>query len=193
MPNLIQSISYNQAPEALRREIAVLQHRAEPGASPMAVGAATFEHHAALDALSFYSSADGAMVSYAAVVCKAIRHGGQTFNIAGLSSVATDPDYRRRGFGLRTVAAATRWIAQSNTDLGLFTCDPPLAYFYARAGDWPVLPDVVLIGSRDEHALCSMSLNKVVLMRLFSAKARAFASMLRHTSIDLDLPVGQFL
>jgi hypothetical protein len=115
------------------------------------------------------------------------------FKIAGLSSVATDRDYQGRGFGLRTVAAATRWIEQSDTDFGIFTNDPPLADFYIRAGSWPVVPDVVLIGSRDEGALCSAALQKVVLMRLFSAEARAAASKLRCTTIDLDFPVGQFL
>jgi hypothetical protein len=81
----------------------------------------------------------------------------------------------------------------SNLDIGLFSCDPPLASFYARAGGWPVVEDVVLIGSRHEDALRSDTLGKVVLMRLFSAKARATASLLRRTTIDLDLPIGQFL
>ena len=113
--------------------------------------------------------------------------------MAGLSCVATDPNFQARGFGLRTVAAATRWIEQSPVDFGIFTCDPPLAYFYARAGAWPVVKDVVLIGSRDDGALRSDLLGKAVLMRLFSAKARAAASTLSHTVIDLGLPVGHFL
>jgi hypothetical protein len=75
----------------------------------------------------------------------------------------------------------------------LLSVGPRLASFYARAGAWRGVPDVVLIGSRDVHALRSDSLGKVVLMRLFSAKALAVASTLTHTTIDLDLPVGQFL
>ncbi len=107
--------------------------------------------------------------------------------------MATDRSHQGRGFGLRTVAAATEWLEQSNKDFGIFTCDPGLAHFYARAGAWPVVADVVLIGSRDPGALCSVSLRKVVLMRLFSTKAREAATRLANTTIDLGLPVGQFL
>jgi predicted N-acetyltransferase YhbS len=146
-----------------------------------------------LDALSFYLIADSRVVSYTAVVHKQITHGDETFWIAGLSCVATDPDYQGRGLGSRTVGAATRTIEHSTTDIGIFTCDPPLARFYARAGAWPVVPEVVLIGSRHDGALSSVFLQKVVLMRLFSAKAQAAAGRLCRTTINLDLPVGQFL
>ena len=79
------------------------------------------------------------------------------------------------------------------TEAEALSCDPPLASFYARAGAWAVVKDVVLIGSRDVGALRSDLLGKAVLMRLFSAKARAAASTLSHAMIDLDLPVGHFL
>lgn len=193
MTDFVQSIPYNRAPPALRREMDLLQHRAQPDIGSMPNDAPTSLHDATLQALSFYCHADGKMVSYAGVVSKTIRHGGQTFDIAGLSCVATDRDYQGRGFGLRTVAAATGWLERSNKDFGIFTCDPRLARFYARAGAWPVVPDVVLIGSRDEGALCSVSLQKVVLMRLFSAKAHGAAASLANTTIDLGLPIGQFL
>ncbi|MBP5141341.1 GNAT family N-acetyltransferase, partial [Pseudomonas chlororaphis] len=42
-------------------------------------------------------------------------------------------------------------------------------------------------------ALRSDTLGKVVLLRLFSAKARAAASALAGGVIDLGLPDGQFL
>ncbi|HEX3349547.1 MAG TPA: GNAT family N-acetyltransferase [Acetobacteraceae bacterium] len=193
MPDSIQSVSYNEAPDALRREMALLQRRANSNIWRTPDETVPPLHDAALDALSFYFCVDGKMVSYAGLVRKTLRHAGQMFKIAGLSGVATDRDYQRRGFGMRTVAAATRWIEQSDTDFGIFTCDPPLADFYIRAGAWPVVPDVVLVGSRDEGALCSVALQKVVLLRLFSAKARAAASKLSYATIDLDLPVGQFL
>ncbi|KEO80907.1 GNAT family N-acetyltransferase [Tumebacillus flagellatus] len=194
MNDTVQSICYNYASDALRREIALLLHRIWPDDSLMTCGTIPTTHDETLNARSFLSYVDGQLVSYAGVVHKTINHSGQTFNIAGLSCVATDPDYHGQGFGMRTVAAATRWIGEpGDTDIGLFTCEPSLAYFYKRAGDWPVVPDVKLIGSCDEGALSSDSLQVVVLMRLFSAKAHAYESMLRHTTIDLDLPVGKFL
>jgi GNAT superfamily N-acetyltransferase len=189
----IHAIPYNRACATLRRDIARLQHRVAPTAGPPPGDPIPPEHDPMLEALSFYLMADSRVVSYAAVVHKQIKHGNETFWIAGLSCVATDPDYQGRGLGSRTVAAATRYIEHSTTDIGIFTCDPPLAGFYIRAGAWPVVPDVILLGSRHEGALSSVSLQKVVLMRLFSAKAHAASARLRQTTINLDLPVGQFL
>ena len=191
-PGEIHVIPYNRACDQLRREIAFLQHRVAPAVVPPPVDPIPPEHAPALDALSFYLMDDNRVVSYAAAVHKQIRRGDETFWIAGLSCVATDPDYQGRGLGSRVVAAATRYLEHSAIDIGVFTCDPPLAGFYARAGSWPAAPDVTLIGSHHDDALSSASLRKVVLMRLFSEKARAAAD-LRQTTINLDLPVGQFL
>ena len=189
----IHAITYNRAAAPLRRAIALLQHRASATAGPPPSDPIPPEHDPSLDALSFYLVIDGRVVSYAAVVHKQIAHGGETFEVAGLSCVATDPDYQRRGFGSRIVGAATRYIEQSTVDIGLFTCDPPLAGFYARAGAWPVIPNVVVVGSNHDGALNSVSLQKVVLMRLFSTKAQTAAAQLSQTTINLDLPLGQFL
>ncbi|MFP5114064.1 GNAT family N-acetyltransferase [Bacillaceae bacterium C204] len=194
MTTTVQSIYYNQAPETLQREIAIMLHQVWPDACPMPGAKILEAHDKELNARSFYSYIDGKLVSYAGVVHKTIKHNGQTFNIGGLSSVATDPEYHGQGLGLRIVAAATQWIEkQRDIDFGIFTCNPSLTSFYTRAGAWPVVTDVVLIGSRDEDALSSESLDVVVLMRLFSEKAKAYESILRHTTINLDFPVGQFL
>ncbi|MFB0832674.1 GNAT family N-acetyltransferase [Brevibacillus laterosporus] len=194
MTNNVQTIYYNHAPDVLRREIAEMLSRVWPDVCPIPGETIPDAHDTALHAHSFYSYSNESLVSYAGVVRKTIKHSGRTFNIAGLSCVATHPDYQGRGLGLRTVAAATRWIEeQDDIDFGIFTCQPSLAYFYKLAGNWPVVPDVRLIGSRAEGALSSESLQVVVLMRLFSPKANTYESRLRHTTIDLDLPVGQFL
>jgi hypothetical protein len=92
----------------------------------------------------------------------------------------TNPEHQRRGLEVRTVAAATRFMERSTLDFGLFACDPPLPRFYARSGGWPVVPDVVLIGSRDDGALRSDVLGKVVLMRMFSAKRGRCIAAARH-------------
>jgi len=191
-PDAIHAIAYSRAGAPLRRAIALLQYRVAPDAGPPPGDTIPPEHDPLLEAMSFYLVADGRLVSYAAVVHQQIAHGGDSLRLAGLSCVATDPDYQRRGLGARTVAAATRCIAHSDADIGIFTCDPPLAAFYARAGGWPAAPDVLLIGSRHTGALTSAALGKVVLMRLLSAKAQAMAAALHQTTIDLDLPVGQF-
>ncbi|MCA9985981.1 MAG: GNAT family N-acetyltransferase [Anaerolineales bacterium] len=185
----IRAIPYHEAGNSLRRAFGTLQERVAPtGMEP------DLElHDPALDARSFYVSAGEQVISYAAVVRKAISHGGQTFQLAGLSCVATDPAWQRQGLGSRVVSAATAYIETSGVDLGLFTCDPPLAAFYWQAGAWPVRADLVLVGSQHPAALSSRLLDKVVLLRLFSARAQAAAAAFSQTTINLDLPLGQFL
>jgi GNAT superfamily N-acetyltransferase len=192
-PNEIHAIPYNRANAALRRAIALLQYRASPTAGSPPSDPIEPEHDPVLEALSFYLLDDSRLVSYAAVVHKQIKHGDATLWIAGLSCVATDPDYQGRGLGTRVVGAASRYIEQSTIDMGIFTCDPPLTRFYACAGAWPVAPNIVLIGGQYDGALTSVALRKAVLMRLFSAKAQAMAAQLCRATIDLNLPAGQFL
>jgi GNAT superfamily N-acetyltransferase len=191
--NIVHALPYSRAGEALRREIAWLQHRAAPELSPPPGNSIAPEHDPALDALSFYLRLDERVVSYAAVVHVPIVHASEPYLVAGLSCVATDPAYQRRGLGSRVVAAATRAILDSTADIGLFTCDPPLVAFYARAGDWRPAPGIILLGNRLPGALSSTTLGKAVLMRLVSARAQAAAASLETATISLDLPSGQFL
>lgn len=194
MKTIVQSIYYNQASDTLKHDIAALLHQIWPENSPMPRTTIPEAHDKKLNARSFYSYIDGKLISYVGVVRKTIQHDGQTYNIAGLSCLATDPKYRGQGLGLRTVAAATKWIEkQRDIDFGIFTCRPSLASFYNQSGSWPVVPDVVLIGNMNEGALSSESLNLVVLMRLFSEKAKANESTLRHSAINLEFPDGEFL
>ena len=190
----ILHIAYHEAPADLRRDIAVLMHLVWPDVSPMPGETIPSPHDEGWKAESFYLYADGRLASYAGIVQKRITHHGEPFEIAGLSCVATDPAWRGRGLGHRTVAAASRWLEQQkDVDFGIFTCHPSLASLYERAGGWQAVPDVRLIGSGDPGALSSDSLPVVVLQRLFSEKARAAAAQLRCTTIDLQVPVGQFL
>lgn len=194
MTIIVRSLYYNKAPDTLKRELAEMLHLVWPDACPMPGATIPEAHDKEFNARSFYSYIDGKLVSYAGVVHKTIEHDGQTYNIAGLSCVATAPKYQGQGLGLRTVAAATQWIEkQRDIDFGIFTCNPSLASFYNRAGAWPVAPDVMLIGNRNEGALSSKLLDVVVLMRLFSEKAKAYESTLGHTTINLDFHEGQFL
>ena len=189
----VEVIPYHRASILLQQEFAALQRRAYqvPRLTKTSKGAPRL-HHPVFDVLSFYICAGDRVVSYAAVAMKQIRHARHTFDMAGLSCVMTDPDYQKRGLGSRTIAAATRYLERSNLDIGIFTCDPPLVHFYERAGAWQVAPDIALVGSRDEAALRSDRLNKVVLLRLFSKKAARLVTRFNAT-VNLDVPVGQFL
>jgi len=186
-----ESIAYNTAAVNLRREIATLQDLAYGPSDPPANDDSPL-HDPSLDAQSFIIRLHGRLVSYAGVVTKTIQYDGQSFTISGLSCVATDPGFQRRGLASLVVAAATSYMAGNGVDVGVFTCAPELVQLYSAAGAWMVAPDVLLVGSRDTDALTSASLGVVVLMRLFSAKTQAAATALLHGTIDLDLPLGQF-
>lgn len=189
----VQTLLYDEASAPLRRAIASLVDVAY-GSTDAEPDDDTKPLHAAdLHARSFFICVDGRVVSYAGVITKTIQHTDQTFTIAGLSSVATDPAHQRQGLAMRTVAAATRHIEQSGVDIGVFTCAPALVPLYAAAGSWTIAPDVVLIGNSAPGALSSAALDVVVLMRLLSDKARGAAGSLLHGTIDLDLPMGEFL
>jgi hypothetical protein len=188
LPLDVETLPYADAPAALRCAIATLQAHAyggEDDGAPL--------HDPALNARSFFIRRDERVVSYAGVVVKDIQHGGQRFSLAGLACVATDPDLLRLGLGGRVVSADRQHFAHSGVDLGVFTCAPQLAPFYAAAGGWPVAPDVTLIGSAADGALSSAALGVVVLLRLYSQRAQTAAATLLHGTIDLDLPLGQFL
>jgi GNAT superfamily N-acetyltransferase len=192
-PWRVVEIPYTRAGTRLRAEFDRLQRRAN--GEPALPAGAPLEplHDQALGARCFYVRAAGRLASYAAVVRTTARIDGDAWAVAGLSCVATDPEWRRRGLGTTTVAAATRAIERSGADLGVFTCDPELAGFYARAGGWPTAPAATLLGSREPGALSSAALGKVVLMRLLSERARQQPARLERAAIDLGLPVGQFL
>ncbi|OUB96482.1 GNAT family N-acetyltransferase [Bacillus thuringiensis serovar medellin] len=194
MTHIVESMEYIQIPDDLRHKIAIILHRTWPNICPMPEEVIPDAHEKELKVRSFYICIDEKLVSYTGVVRKTIIHNGQIFNIAGLSCVTTDPDYRGQGIGLQTVATATQWIKeQSDIDFGIFTCEPSLADFYKCAGAWSVAPDITLIGSKDEKALSSEHLGVVVLMRFFSEKSKENKLALRNTTINLDFPVGQFL
>lgn len=188
----IRQIAYREAGTSLRREIALLQDRAYGPSGGEPVGSASPLHDPALDAQSFLLRVDGRLASYAGVVTTTIDVDGEQFRASGLSCVATDPDFARQGLASKIVAVATRHMAVSGVDLGVFTCAPDLRQLYTAAGDWQVEQGVTLIGSRHPDALTSTALGVLVLMRLFSARADENARSLRTATIDLGLPVGQF-
>ena len=76
------------------------------------------------------------------------------------------------GNGGRLVSEARRSIEADGIDIGLFTCDPLLA-FYERAG-WEHLPGTILIGGSPDDPFPSDGdgLDRVTLGGFFSARAQ---------------------
>jgi aminoglycoside 2'-N-acetyltransferase I len=120
------------------------------------------------------------------VLTKDITHAGAVFRARGISAMVTDPDRRRQRLGHRLAAAAHDVIANGGVDLGIFTCDRPLAPFYEGAG-WPVLPGAVLIGGTvdDPFPGDQPGFDKVTLADFFSPASVAARGAFVGARIEL--------
>lgn len=190
MISVIYIQKYNDASETLRKEIAEMLQQIWPNAADDS----ELSHPLELTAHSFFCRVDGKLVAYTAVLQKDIVHAGVLFRLAGLSCVATLPEYRKLGFGSCLVRSATDWMAQKKQlDFGIFTCQPEFIHFYHRCGGWQVNPNVTLIGNAKPGALNSKTLSVAVLQRIFSRHAQKHKVLLTHGLINLDFPDGEFL
>ena len=159
-------------PAALREQVIALQGQAWPRGP----GEPVTDHDPALRPVIMLLVDDQAVVlSSLAVLSKQISHAGQTFAASGLSAVVTDSARRGRGHGHRLVVAARERLAAGGADLGIFSCDRPLAAFYQRAG-WRVLPGTVLVGGTPDEEFPSDQFDKLVLAELFTEHAREHAA-----------------
>jgi predicted N-acetyltransferase YhbS len=146
--------------------------------------AADVAHDPALRPLSLLLVVDGQVVAALDILSKELEHGGERYAASGLSTVVTAPSQRRRGYGGQLVRAARDRIAQSGADIGIFTCDRPLAGFYERAG-WHVIPGAVLVGGTPDDPFPSDQWDKVTLGAFFSERAKANETSFAHTRIGL--------
>src|SRR4051812_14334876 len=87
----VEALPYADTPTNLRQSIARLQTRAYGLSDSSPEDADTPLHLPTLNAQSFFIRDHARVLSYAAVVSMSIRHADQTFSLAGLACVATDP------------------------------------------------------------------------------------------------------
>ena len=166
-------------PDALLAQIRALDQQAWPGV----LGNGP-RHDSALSPISMTLVADGRVLASLDILSKQIEHAGERYAASGLSTVMTDVAARRQGHGRRLVGAARSAIAASGADLGIFTCDRPLAPFYESAG-WAVVPGAVLVGGTPEEPFPSDQWDKVTLAAFFSAKAQRGAESFAGARIAL--------
>ena len=180
---MIEISSWPQAevPPGVRAQIIDLQEQAWPSDGG---GARGVFHDPGLLPLSVVLAIDGLVVAALDILSKPLEHTGRRYAASGLSTVVTDQEKRRRGYGTQLAAAALRLIAASGADVGIFTCDPPLQAFYEGAG-WQLLPGAVLVGGSRDEPFPSDQLGKVVLARFFSEQALAGAETFTQARIEL--------
>jgi GNAT superfamily N-acetyltransferase len=163
----IVSFPEAETPPHLRAQIRALHEQAWPDSGD---GPA---HDPALTPVTVALLTGETVVAALDVLSKRLDHDGQQYRASGLSTVVTDQHSRHRGYGTRLVRAAHEVIAASGVDVGLFSCDRPLAGFYAAAG-WHVLAGTVLVGGTPEDPLATDApgFDKVVLGDFFTAHGR---------------------
>src|SRR5260221_10717639 len=89
--------------------------------------------------------ADGDMlISNAQVTTFSLEHDGETYRVGGLGGVMTYPNFRKGGYGVQVVAAATQFIAASGVDFGMLFTSPEREDFYNR-NSWVRLPNIVIL------------------------------------------------
>lgn len=182
----IETVSYQQAPLKIKNQISELLQIIWPTANDSEA------HDSDLVVQSFYVMIDSKIVSYAAVIQLNVIVKEKSYQIGGLSCVATLPSFQGQGLSSKIVARATKWMGD-NLDFGVFTCAPDLVDFYCRAGNWKVMSNVVLIGNHDKDALSSRNLDVIVLMRIFSKKALSNYEEITNSIIYLGFSKGQFI
>ena len=177
-------LTYRQEdlPAALRDQVLALHRQAWPPSGLERADGPV--HDPALRPLSLTLVAGGRVLAALDILSKAIEHAGAGYDASGLSTVVTDEELQGRGYGRRLVASAHAAIAASGADLGIFTCDRPLAPFYESAG-WTILPGTVLVGGTPDEPFPSDQWDKVTLASFFSARARAAAERFTNARIAL--------
>jgi GNAT superfamily N-acetyltransferase len=101
--------------------------------------------------LHFVLTEADVLISHAIVSARPLAHGGETFNVYGLSSVFCYPTHRGLGFGERIVSEATSYIRkQPDADLALLFCGDRVRSLYTRQGWGHIAGLRVLSGPENE-------------------------------------------
>ena len=177
------AFAQREVPTHLAAQSLAMQEQAWP-ATPGDQAAMAGGHDMALDPVWVLLVEDGTVVASLVILSKQITHRGESFQASGLSSVVTDRTRRGQGHGTRLATAGRVLVRARGADLGIFTCDRPLAGFYEHAG-WRVLPGTVLVGGTSDAPLPSDQFDKVTMACLFTDHARRRAGTFEHARIEL--------
>jgi GNAT superfamily N-acetyltransferase len=90
----------------------------------------------------YFVVTDGpALFSHAAVVTRSVECNGHTYSCGGLSAVLTYPAFRKRGYGMQVVQAASAHLSAGSFDMALLWTAPDMEHFYGRCG-WEHHPGI---------------------------------------------------
>jgi predicted N-acetyltransferase YhbS len=104
------------------------------------------------DGMHFVMVDGDLLISHVLVTSRTLAHGGESFNVYGLSSVFTFPTHRGTGLGEKTVAAATQYIRQQgDADFALLFCGERVKSLYLRHG-WETVAGLKVIFGPDNQS-----------------------------------------
>lgn len=99
-----------------------------------------------LHAMYFALLNDKVLISHALVTREVGKTAARVYRILGLGDVFTFPAYRKKGYGMQVVRAATDHMIQaSEADFGMLFCGPHMEGFYRKSG-WQPLRMTVTYG-----------------------------------------------
>ncbi|GHO85898.1 GNAT family N-acetyltransferase [Dictyobacter formicarum] len=174
-------------PQTVRAQIIAMMQREWPQAfAGKSDGEIAWPDNLATQPTSFVLLADHTVICHVAVPWKIIQHEGESYKVFGLNEVMTRPAYRHQGLGLRLVKGAADFIEQSEADLSIFTCQPPLVSFYHQGG-WEQASHTNLIGGTREKPFRSNTLGLATMIRFFSPRARQHRSDFTRADVYLEL------
>jgi GNAT superfamily N-acetyltransferase len=90
------------------------------------------------------------LISHLEVVWRYLEHNSITYKVMGVTGVLTFPDFRKQGHGKSLILEATKYIENSDADIGMFSCEDKNLEFYKKCG-WGNLEHapITMTGSKD--------------------------------------------
>jgi len=120
---------------------------------------------------------DGILVSYLAVMSRTVFADGELADVAGIRSVKTHPDYRRRGFATAAMKLAATFIAgELAPDFSLLWASTMAVPMYQALG-WAVFDGEVVCEQHGTTVRCADLLAESSFMISFPSEPRRIASL----------------
>lgn len=101
--------------------------------------------------LHFILVEKNSLISHLEVVWRNLLHNSIEYKVMGVTGVLTFPDFQKQGHGKTLILEATKYINDSDADIGMFSCEDKNLEFYKKCGWLPLEgAPVPLTGDKDD-------------------------------------------
>ena len=136
-----------------------------------------------MNPIHFVMAEGESLVSYAALLKRALLHANQNYTIYGFGNMFTFAPYRHHGYGKKILQAATEFIEQSPVDVAILFCDKSLENYYASEG-WVPTPSSTSTGFPKKPLLYE----PLRMMLCVSEKGKAAQAEFENSPLCIDYP-----